>query len=238
MARDVDFEEEYYPEPIEDWNTNEYNDLAENSWQSVKSAPLSTFGADVDTAAYSQIRSGIMNGYGVDPGQVRIEEMINYFSDSERDVLLFMVGDHGPSFLSNIEVDTREPIDIRKKQVPYFIWSNNDVDYRLDLPENHDIDLCSLTPCAMVAAGLPLSPYYLQLYEIADTAISISGVNYTKEDGSVSSGYVLKDGILKDVYEDTPESNLVRDYFYMEYNSLQGKPRMDALFDAVQKEAN
>lgn len=167
-----------------------------------------------------------------------IEEMINYFSDSERDVLLFMVGDHGPSFLSNIEVDTREPIDIRKKQVPYFIWSNNDVDYRLDLPENHDIDLCSLTPCAMVAAGLPLSPYYLQLYEIADTAISISGVNYTKEDGSVSSGYVLKDGILKDVYEDTPESNLVRDYFYMEYNSLQGKPRMDALFDAVQKEAN
>ena len=79
MAGDVDFEEEYYPEPIEDWNTNEYNDLAENSWQSVKSAPLSTFGADVDTAAYSQIRSGIMNGYGVDPGQVRIEEMINYF---------------------------------------------------------------------------------------------------------------------------------------------------------------
>ena len=79
LAGDVDFEEEYYPEPIEDWNTNEYNDLAENSWQSVKSAPLSTFGADVDTAAYSQIRSGIMNGYGVDPGQVRIEEMINYF---------------------------------------------------------------------------------------------------------------------------------------------------------------
>ena len=73
------WEEEYYPDPEIDWNTNEYNDLAENSWQSVKSAPLSTFGADVDTAAYSQIRSGIMNGYGVDPGQVRIEEMINYF---------------------------------------------------------------------------------------------------------------------------------------------------------------
>ncbi len=73
------WEEEYYPDLEIDWNTNEYNDLAENSWQSVKSAPLSTFGADVDTAAYSQIRSGIMNGYGVDPGQVRIEEMINYF---------------------------------------------------------------------------------------------------------------------------------------------------------------
>lgn len=163
-----------------------------------------------------------------------IEEMVNYFSDSERDVVLFMAGDHGPSFLSNIEVEASESVDIRKKQVPYFIWSNNDVDYKLDLPENHDIDLCSLTPCALKAAGLPLSPYYLQLIKIAATAMSISGVKYIKEDGSVSSGYVLKDGILKDVYEDSPESNLVRDYYYMEYNSLQGNPRKDALFDAVQ----
>ncbi len=60
--------------------TNEYNDLAENTWQAVKTAPLSTFAADVDTAAYSQIRNGIISGYGVDPGQVRIEEMINYFN--------------------------------------------------------------------------------------------------------------------------------------------------------------
>ena len=77
-SRGLDYDEEYdFPE--EEFYTNEYNDLAENSWQSVKTAPLSTFGADVDTAAYAQIRSGIMNGYGVDPGQVRIEEMINYF---------------------------------------------------------------------------------------------------------------------------------------------------------------
>lgn len=69
-----------YPEPEQDFYTNEYNDLAENPWQTVTTAPLSTFGADVDTAAYSQIRSGILNGYGVDPGQVRIEEMINYFN--------------------------------------------------------------------------------------------------------------------------------------------------------------
>lgn len=71
---DIDYEQE------QDFYTNEYNDLAENPWQTVKTAPLSTFAADVDTAAYSQIRSGILNGYGVDPGQVRIEEMINYFN--------------------------------------------------------------------------------------------------------------------------------------------------------------
>ena len=66
---DIDYEQE------QDFYTNEYNDLAENPWQTVKTAPLSTFAADVDTASYSQIRSGILNGYGVDPGQVRIEEL-------------------------------------------------------------------------------------------------------------------------------------------------------------------
>ncbi len=63
----------------EDYNTNEYNDLAENSWLSVKTSPLSTFAADVDTASYTNIRSNIVNGYEVPASSVRIEEMINYF---------------------------------------------------------------------------------------------------------------------------------------------------------------
>ena len=65
-----------YPE---EFDTNEYNDLAENSWMSVSVSPFSTFAADVDTASYAQIRSNIMGGYEVDPSMVRIEEMINYF---------------------------------------------------------------------------------------------------------------------------------------------------------------
>lgn len=69
----------YYNENGEPFNTNEYNDYNENSWASVKNSPLSTFAADVDTAAYSQIRNCIENGYGIDPGMVRLEEMINYF---------------------------------------------------------------------------------------------------------------------------------------------------------------
>ena len=64
----------------EDYDTNEYDDLAENSWMSVSTSPFSTFAADVDTASYAQIRSNIVNGYGVDASMVRIEEMINYFN--------------------------------------------------------------------------------------------------------------------------------------------------------------
>ncbi len=62
-----------------EFNTNEYDDFEENSWLSVKTAPLSTFAADVDTASYSNIRSNIVNGYEVPASSVRIEEMINYF---------------------------------------------------------------------------------------------------------------------------------------------------------------
>ena len=66
-----------YPE---DYDTNEYDDLAENSWMSVSTSPFSTFAADVYTASYAQIRINIVNGYGVDASMVRIEEMINYFN--------------------------------------------------------------------------------------------------------------------------------------------------------------
>lgn len=45
-----------------DYNTNEYDDLAENSWMSTQTSPFSTFGADVDTASYTNIRYNIMNG--------------------------------------------------------------------------------------------------------------------------------------------------------------------------------
>lgn len=75
---------EYYGENIaepgyEEFNTNEFNDYDENSWCTVAVSPLSTFAADVDTASYSNIRSYINNGYEIDPGMVRIEEMVNYF---------------------------------------------------------------------------------------------------------------------------------------------------------------
>jgi len=68
-------------EPIEepDFNTNEYDDLAENSWMSVSNSPLSTFAADVDTASYTELRSNLLAGYDVPASSIRIEEMINYF---------------------------------------------------------------------------------------------------------------------------------------------------------------
>lgn len=62
-----------------EYNTEEYNQIEENGYVSVQTSPLSTFSADVDTASYSNIRRMIYNGEKIDPGAVRLEEMINYF---------------------------------------------------------------------------------------------------------------------------------------------------------------
>ncbi len=64
-------------------NTEEYSAINETGFQSVATAPLSTFSADVDTASYSNLRRMIEFGYALEDipeGAVRIEELLNYFS--------------------------------------------------------------------------------------------------------------------------------------------------------------
>lgn len=61
------------------FNTEDYDNIVENSFLSVKDNPLSTFSIDVDEAAYSNVRRFIQNGQTPPKGAVRIEEMINYF---------------------------------------------------------------------------------------------------------------------------------------------------------------
>lgn len=60
-------------------NTEEYSYNPENPFLSVADAPLSTFGADVDTASYANIRRMVLEGDRVPEDAVRIEEMLNYF---------------------------------------------------------------------------------------------------------------------------------------------------------------
>ena len=80
------------------WNTEGYNDIKESGFTSVNANRFSTFGADVDTATYSNFRRTVYQAYqykdedydyyygysygGLDPSALRVEEMINYFDYS------------------------------------------------------------------------------------------------------------------------------------------------------------
>jgi Ca-activated chloride channel family protein len=61
-------------------NTEAYEHLADNRFQSVSREPLSTFSVDVDTASYSNVRRFLQQENRLPPQDaVRVEEMINYF---------------------------------------------------------------------------------------------------------------------------------------------------------------
>ena len=67
---------------FDDFNTEEYAAIVENSFRKVTTDPLSTFSADVDTASYCNLRRMLNDDYSagyIPSGAVRIEEMLNYF---------------------------------------------------------------------------------------------------------------------------------------------------------------
>lgn len=85
-------------EPIiitDPWNTEGYNETVESGYVSTSANRFSTFGADVDTATYSNFRRTVFQAYefdaddygyysygGLEPSALRLEEMINYFDYS------------------------------------------------------------------------------------------------------------------------------------------------------------
>ena len=67
------------PPPPQQRNAETYKEIKENSFVAVAQQPVTTFSADIDRAAYANVRRII--GYGQIPPKdaVRIEEMVNYF---------------------------------------------------------------------------------------------------------------------------------------------------------------
>ncbi|MBE6372171.1 MAG: DUF3520 domain-containing protein [Lentisphaerae bacterium] len=63
------------------FDTEEYKTVGERPFVPVSTNPLSTFGADVDTAMYANLRRMILQEDRLPPAEaVRLEELINYFS--------------------------------------------------------------------------------------------------------------------------------------------------------------
>ncbi len=67
-------------EAIPTYHNESYPGLVENAFTLPQTAPLSTFGADVDVTAYANVRRFLNMGHQPPAGAVRTEEMINYFN--------------------------------------------------------------------------------------------------------------------------------------------------------------
>ncbi|WP_370299837.1 von Willebrand factor type A domain-containing protein [Abyssibacter sp.] len=71
------------PPPAAPFNREGYEAITENRFHDPQVTPLSTFGLDVDTASYTNLRRLLNAGQRPPIDAVRIEELVNYFDYSE-----------------------------------------------------------------------------------------------------------------------------------------------------------
>lgn len=144
-------------------------------------------------------------------------KLVEYYQNIDREVVICMVGDHAPSLATEI-IDnkyTDEEKNLLLRSTPFVIWSN----YGLDEQEEGTISMNYLIPTVLQAAGIELSPYYEYLLELKQ---DIPILGYFDK-------YYDKDGKAHSYEEENEYSNMIKQYYYMEYNNLQ-KNRRQELF--------
>ncbi len=151
-------------------------------------------------------------------------ELTDYFDSVDRPVILCMVGDHAPSFIS--QLPAREGMSAMEKEVvsrqtPYIIWANRAFGALPAEADGQNVTLVDLVPTLLDLAGMPLSPYYAcmrRLDEQVPTRL-MTGLYQTAE------------GDFGTFAGDDPLFDTLAPYYYMEYNNLQSPDeRLGALF--------
>ena len=150
-------------------------------------------------------------------------ELTEYYARSERPAVICMVGDHAPSFISWLPAKqdfSPEELKFVQRLVPYVIWTNFDTEFPTYTEYASMVDL---VPMVLQTAGMPLTQYYqyiLDLHEVVPLRLS-NGL-YRDREGTIGE-YGSGDGMYDD---------MLRQYYYMEYNALKaGSEYREELFE-------
>ena len=97
-------------------------------------------------------------------------ELINYYSNVDRDVIIVMVGDHSPYMASDIFNTETEQDKICMRSTPFIIWSNNkkyldNYNNNCKIYDNYRICAYNVFPSIIETANLPASGFYDNLIE-------------------------------------------------------------------------
>ena len=161
-----------------------------------------------------------MNEYftGLELSAQALCDLIEYFEQGDRPVVLCMVGDHTTCFAPKIisEKFTPEEADLLLRSTPYVVWSNCGLDEQF-LPER--VSLHSLGSCVLAGAGVD-SSYDRFVTEVCRTApVFLSGGDWYDREGVRHEA----EGV-----EQMPE--ILREYVYMLCNNLEGGEHRQAEF--------
>ncbi len=133
------------------------------------------------------------------------KELTEYFENSSREVVICMVGDHAPSFATELlgEIDLEETFALRS--TPYVVWSNFEINK--NFPDTTSMPL--IAPMIFDGAGCKMSPFYQHLAKM-QTEIPIL---------TAFGLYKTADGELYNYKDDTPHREALDIYFDMVYNN-------------------
>lgn len=151
---------------------------------------------------------------------IELVNLLSYFENVNRPVIVCMVGDHGPSFIKNIYDQSMPEQDYTylAKATPLLIWSN----YGLESQDIGYVSMNYVVPKLIEIAELPLSPYYkYQIDLMADIPVIMS-----------SDSFYDKEMRFSQSEENAILSKKIENYFSMCFNNLQ-ENRFYPLFEPM-----
>jgi len=144
-----------------------------------------------------------------------LEDLINYYSNSDEDTMIVFFGDHQPPLgaefykeLYGKELDDRTTAEVMQEyEAPFFIWAN------YDIPEAEGITISSnyLGALAAQAAGYDLTEFQTMLLDLMEDLPVCTTIGFQTADGTI---YETAEELPKELRE------RYEDYRLMAYNLL------------------
>lgn len=162
-----------------------------------------------DHGSYNEI----MNEYltGILKSAQYFRDLTQHYAQSEHPVIICMVGDHGPNFLSAVASPdlTESEFNLLCRTVPLYIWAN----FPLEGENLGTMSMNYVVPTLLDLAHISLSPYYRYQLELKKSVPILTAYgSYFDAQGQE---------YLYDSDDNSPYRQAVDDYFYLEYYNLQ-----------------
>ena len=138
-------------------------------------------------------------------------ELVDYFKENERKVIIMMLGDHAPAFVSELTSDkglTNIQQEIAKRTVPYYIWTNTNIE-----SETFPVyaSMVDLVPLMIKSIGMPLTGYYQEIINL----------NKMVPIRTSTGHYMDKNNQSGEIKPGSEYYDLIQNYYYLEYNNLK-----------------
>ena len=144
--------------------------------------------------------------------------LTEYFQNSDREVVIFMVGDHAPSFATELVAVKDLDTTFALRSTPYVLWSNFKTDAK-NLPKVMSMPYVGAS--VLDVSETTLSPYYTQLLKLRDSVPVLTAFNL----------YKTAEGEVYNYSDETDHKKDINIYFDMVYNNVsKDTKRIDEIF--------